>query len=1112
MMKKKWLVLLTSAVCALSLAACGDGNNGTGGDDDPNDPGIIQPVEKPATAISLSKTSVTLTVGGNETITATVTPTDSTDEVQWKSGNTNIATVVNGKITAVAAGNTTITATAGQKSATCTVTVNPVPVEPKPATAISLDRTSLTLKLGKSETLVASVTPADSTDEVQWSSSSACVTVNKGVVTAVSVGDAVVTARAGEQTAQCMVTVESDNETEQGYIWTENFAARDSVPGYLKVDAANTGKAEITEDGLSLTTGTQSGKKVFVDYDFESVLDGTVYVQMRIKFDSVTPFNNILFFLTEDGQNAATVAMDNTKYHNNHSGNTTANKWAAMCDFEVKEGVWQDIELFINTETGTLDFYVTDGENTGSVLDQPIRVPANKDSIKKFRIGGDKENIAMTIASIKVKNVTGPTLSLTKPEAGFTLNLNDADCDGTYTLVYSATSSAEIADTLGYTVTCDKTSGFTIGEDKKTLTFTAAGTYTFTVTARDKFGSAFDTVTITVEGNKIAPAIEMVSAENATLSLQDANGAKYKFEYTVTGSPAPTDSVQYDGNLVFLTDAEDGTIKSGTTVTFKAAGTYVFTVEANNGETPTAQKTVTVTVTDKYALPETLNPDKVVYSNDFTLSDGIVVRNSGNTNGKVAYDEGKMHITTNGSNNANYLFDLPFGKTLNGVNSVEMDFSLNSDNINFTNIMFFQPENSADNTTATACFAIEGNKLKTHSGKNDGHNNNWYDVTYAGYSVGLQKNVVYTLRAVLDITNNTTHLYLRGSAINLVQSNEVVAAQTLGGEVYIGAFSFRVHNAGVAILRTGTNRASVEYTIDNVKVYSLTPTLTVTEKQVNLLNAEGNIDYTFKYTADEGATVTITCDDETVGINEGKATFTKSGVYTFTLTAANDCGAISETVTVVYTNKNTSAIHSVDFTDAATRPELPVGTNGNAAAEYTEKGLHMTTDGTKGSIALHHDLDAALTGIVTAEITFSLGENHASFLNLLFLNQVGTTTPVCAFGIAGSGYIQHTPKAASWINQQYNGKDIMLQKGSAYTYTLRVVADFDKGISYLYLLGSNIKLKDTEGEITLPEDGLFIASNAFRGDKTKAQRISTCIDNQANIDYTVSSITVKSNN
>lgn len=85
-------------------------------------------------SISLNKTSVSLKAGESTTLTATVSPSTATNKtVTWSSSNTNLVTVnTSGKVTVksniTAGGNVIITAKAGGKSATCTVTV--IPTEP----------------------------------------------------------------------------------------------------------------------------------------------------------------------------------------------------------------------------------------------------------------------------------------------------------------------------------------------------------------------------------------------------------------------------------------------------------------------------------------------------------------------------------------------------------------------------------------------------------------------------------------------------------------------------------------------------------------------------------------------------------------------------------------------------------------------------------------------------------------------------------------------------------------------------------------------------------------------------------------------------------------------
>lgn len=79
----------------------------------------------PVESVSLDKTELKLAKGGNAKLTATVLPADATDKtVTWTTSKDNVATVAaDGTVTAVGEGTAVITATAGDKTATCTVTV-----------------------------------------------------------------------------------------------------------------------------------------------------------------------------------------------------------------------------------------------------------------------------------------------------------------------------------------------------------------------------------------------------------------------------------------------------------------------------------------------------------------------------------------------------------------------------------------------------------------------------------------------------------------------------------------------------------------------------------------------------------------------------------------------------------------------------------------------------------------------------------------------------------------------------------------------------------------------------------------------------------------------------
>lgn len=83
--------------------------------------------EVPVQSVSLSAVTMTLNESESKTLTATVLPANATDRaVVWSVLPNGFATVANGVVTGIKAGNCTVTATAGGKSASCAVTVEVV--------------------------------------------------------------------------------------------------------------------------------------------------------------------------------------------------------------------------------------------------------------------------------------------------------------------------------------------------------------------------------------------------------------------------------------------------------------------------------------------------------------------------------------------------------------------------------------------------------------------------------------------------------------------------------------------------------------------------------------------------------------------------------------------------------------------------------------------------------------------------------------------------------------------------------------------------------------------------------------------------------------------------
>ena len=187
---------------------------------------------KPVTSITLDKSSLTIPITGNAYgtcyLSATVNPSDASNKkLIWSSSNASVATVADGKVTAVAPGTAVITATADDgsgKQAQCTVTVQ------RMADSVSISSTSQTLYVNGTSTtkLTAMVLPSNvSNSGVTWfSSNSGIVSVDQsGNITANAVGTATITAKANDASGKqgtCQVIV-------RAYVDTVTLSGNSSV-------------------------------------------------------------------------------------------------------------------------------------------------------------------------------------------------------------------------------------------------------------------------------------------------------------------------------------------------------------------------------------------------------------------------------------------------------------------------------------------------------------------------------------------------------------------------------------------------------------------------------------------------------------------------------------------------------------------------------------------------------------------------------------------------------------------------------------------------------------------------------------------------------------------
>ena len=205
-MKKIFPCVLLCA--AVMLASCSK-------DNDPEEEPIV-----PVSGVTIDQNTLSLVAGTTGTLVATVAPEDVTDKtVTWATADAAIATVSDaGVVTAVKVGTTTVTVTSkadATKKATCTVTVTKTVVN---VSGVTLDKSTASIEIGKSESLVVTVAPVDATDKsVTWATSDAAIATvsDAGVVTALKAGTATITVASNADAtkkATCIVTVTASGE------------------------------------------------------------------------------------------------------------------------------------------------------------------------------------------------------------------------------------------------------------------------------------------------------------------------------------------------------------------------------------------------------------------------------------------------------------------------------------------------------------------------------------------------------------------------------------------------------------------------------------------------------------------------------------------------------------------------------------------------------------------------------------------------------------------------------------------------------------------------------------------------------------------------------------
>jgi len=566
---------------------------------------VIDPVV-PVTGVTLNHTSYSIEEGNQFQLTATVLPANATNKnVLWSSGDESAVLVSStGLVNAMEPGVITITATTedGGFTATCIVTVTEAVV---PATGVSLNNTTLGIVEGNTAQLTAIVAPANATNKnTTWSSSNEAVASvsQTGVVTAVAVGTAVVTATTedGGFTATCSITVTSASVPVTGISLSPTSLSL--ILGETGVIAANVLPENATNKNVTWSSSNVAVATVNQAGEVTAVAGGTAVIQS----------------VTEDGGFEATVSVTVTVPVTGISVNPTS--------LALITGQTGQVEAVIAPANATNKSVAWSSSNTGvatvSMTGVVTAVSPGTAVITATSVDGGFTASSSVTVTDPVVPVTGVTLNHTSYsiEEGnqfqLTATVLPANATNKNVLWSSGDESAVLVSSTGLVNAMEP------------------GVITITATTEDGGFTATCIVTVT---EAVVP-VTGVSLNNTTLGIVEGNTAQ------LTAIVAPANATNKNTTWSSSNEAVASVNQTGV-VTAVAVGTAVVTATTEDGGF-TATCTITVTSASVAVTGISLNPTSIslILEDTGVIAANVLPENA--TNKNVTWNSSNTGVAT----------------------------------------------------------------------------------------------------------------------------------------------------------------------------------------------------------------------------------------------------------------------------------------------------------------------------------------------------------------------------------------------------------------------------------------------------------------------------------
>ena len=503
---------------------------------------------KKVTKVTVNSKDFTLVVGKTKTLTYAISPKNATNKkITWKSSNPAVAKIsTSGKVTAVGPGTTTISAvSADGVSGKVKVTVTTGKIVK--ATGLTLSPSSLSINVGQSKKITATVTPKNATIKtIKWVSLNSKIArvSSAGSVTGVSAGTTTITAVTTDGAVQKSLKV--------------------TVKGSTKDDGKKDDNKNVKVTDLLLSQSSVALKKGSSTTVTATVVPSNATnknVTWRSSNSSVaTVSNGKITGVSVGSANILVSAGDITEIIN-----VTVNESSGIsCALNLTNNASQDVSNYIKICTSNLTIKAICNATDGTKV-KSITIDTNTDSITKSKITSSGigtstkasktgvitnttgKNNGTHVITVKASNTAGVTTqivkSITITGTGTTCPSNKPNISSVWTENYSTSSEtgfyvyATVGSGIPTTVELHITNKTSKKSYTKTMKFSsindngrykyyykfdsvAKNTYNWYVTAKNSYGSDKSK-----DYDKVGPSSQSSSSSSKSVSTNSASSS-----------------------------------------------------------------------------------------------------------------------------------------------------------------------------------------------------------------------------------------------------------------------------------------------------------------------------------------------------------------------------------------------------------------------------------------------------------------------------------------------------------------------------------------------------------------------------------------------------------